>query len=799
MSTAGETLPVGGRRSFFRRWPWVALLVLSVVLHLAVLGQRSFHHDESIHAKLSWDLLHSGSYRYDPTYHGPLLYYLTAATFAVLGDSDFTARLPIALAGIALVFVAWSLRRRLGESGAWWTGLLFTISPLFLYYGRFLRMDVLEAAMASAAGVSFLGVLRRRRRAWWWLGLWIALAVATKENAYVTAALAAFSTGVVGLYLGPLSSLRRGWGWIRAHLSGIALVLSIIVLLTIPIYTVGFSFPADWCYPAKAIAYWWQQHSVHRVGGPWWYHLPRLAIYGFLPIGAALVWAVRRIGRLKPLEVFLLSFALGSVGLYCYLGEKTPWLGVHQVWAFIPLAGLQLAHTFGPHGSRWGRVVAGLALAGTLAATLTASFVLDEISPADRRVEALIFVQTTPQAHAVAREGVRIAAGNAEGPVATVSGQAAWPMMWYWRHLKIRWGRPAAGTRPPLVICDPVEESGIRKLLGPGYERRRIPLRAWWLMYQRRPTVLEALRYALTRVPWGSLGSTDVIVLRRGPPPPPSKEVPVPGGLADALGCESARVIGWGRLGEPRGIALREKQLAVADAALSRIAVFDIASGDVVRRPELSLDRPESVAWLPTGWLVVADTWHHRVLELDPESGAIRELPPPPGGWYGPRGVTVRGDGAVIVSDTGNKRLVLYDPGLSKVTIVGTAGSGPGQLNEPVGVAWVSDRTVAVCDTGNHRVQLFSVDGKVLRTVPLPGAWPDFYSRPQMVVLGDSDWLVSDTPGSCLWRIRGDRVARIPLASAEIQPTGLAWDARTRTLVVGDLSGKLWVLEVPDG
>jgi len=777
----------------------VALLLLSIALHLAALGQRSFHHDESIHAKLSWDLLHAGSYRYDPTYHGPLLYYLTAATFAVLGDSDFTARLPIGLAGIGLVFVAWGLRRRLGESGAWWTGLLFTISPLFLYYGRFLRMDVLEAALASAAALAFLGVLRGRSTAWWLLGLWAGLALATKENAYVTAALAAFSAAVVGLYLGPLSSLRRAAGWVRRHLAGLATALAVVVLVTIPIYTVGFSFPSDWCYPVKAIGYWWNQHAVHRVGGPWWYHLPRLAIYELLPIGAALVWAVRRRGKMRPLEVFLLSFGLGSVGLYCYLGEKTPWLGVHQVWAFIPLAGLQLAHTFGPHGTRRGRVVAGLALAAATVTSLTASFVLDEISPANHRVEALIFVQTTPEAHAVAREGVAGAEEEQDGPSAAVSGQAAWPMMWYWRDLRVRWGKPARGVRPPLVLCDPEEEAGVRKLLGPGYARQRIPLRAWWLMYQRRPTLVEAVRYALTRIPWGGLGSTDIIVFRRGPKPPPSEEVSVPPVLAEQLGCTAARLIGGGEAGEPRGVALRKGRLAVADTALSLIHVLNVRTGKAEKGPDLDFDRPESVGWLPSGWLVVADTWRHRVLELDPRSTARRVLLPPPGGWYGPRGVSVREDGAVAVSDTGNKRLVLYGPGGGAPRILGSAGDGPGQLNEPVGVAWVSNDTIAVCDTGNRRVQLLGTDGRVLRIVPLPGAWSDFYSRPEIAVIGPGDWLVSDTPGECLWRIRGERVQRLDLGSAEIQPTGLAWDAETRTLVIGDLSGKLWVLEVSDG
>ncbi|HHQ48307.1 MAG TPA: TIGR03663 family protein, partial [Acidobacteria bacterium] len=776
-------------------------LLLSAVLHLAVLGQRSFHHDESIHAKLSWDLLHFGSYRYDPTYHGPLLYYLTAATFAVLGDSDFTARLPSALAGISLIFVAWGLRRRLGESGAWWTGLLVTLSPLFLYYGRFLRMDVLEAALASAAGLAFLGTLRERRGAWWLLGLAAGLAVATKENAYVTAALAALSAGVVGLYVGPRKSLRRAVGWVRAHLAGIGLAVAVLVLVTIPIYTVGFTFLKDWCYPAKAISYWWHQHNIHRVGGPWWYHLPRLAIYEFLPIGAALVWAVRRRGRMRPLEVFLLSFGLGSVGLYCYLGEKTPWLGVHQVWAFIPLAGLELAHTFGPRGSRWGRAVAGVALAATVVTTVTASFVLDEITPARRRVEALIFVQTTPEAHAVAREGVRLAAkeGQDGEPVATVSGEAAWPMMWYWRNITVRWGRPARGLRPPLVLCDPDEEGAVRATLGPGYTRERIPLRAWWLMYQRRPTLVEAVRYALTRIPWGALGSTDIVVFHRGPKPPPVQDVAVPAGMARALGCRHARLVGGGEVGEPRGLALGPAGLVVADTALSRIVVLDPVTGKVTSRPDVPLDRPESAAWLPSGRLVVADTWHHRVLEIDPRSGALSELPPPPGGWYGPRGVAVRADGAVVVSDTGNKRLVLYGPGGGPPSILGGPGDAPGRLDEPVGVAWVSKDAIAVCDTGNRRVQLLTTDGRVLRVVPLPGAWSDFYSRPEIAVLAPDDWLVSDTPGKCLWRIRGGKVKRIVPGPPEIQPTGLAWDARTGMLVMGDLTGKVWVLEVPDG
>ncbi|MCU0234441.1 MAG: hypothetical protein MUE90_10495, partial [Thermoanaerobaculales bacterium] len=62
----------GGRTK--RLLPWVLLVALSLALHLWLLGERSFHHDESIHAQTSYQLLQTGAYRYDPTYHGPLLY-----------------------------------------------------------------------------------------------------------------------------------------------------------------------------------------------------------------------------------------------------------------------------------------------------------------------------------------------------------------------------------------------------------------------------------------------------------------------------------------------------------------------------------------------------------------------------------------------------------------------------------------------------------------------------------------------------------------------------------------------------
>jgi hypothetical protein len=96
-----------------------------------------------------------------------------------------------------------------------------------------------------------------------------------------------------------------------------------------------------------------------------------------------------------------------------------------------------------------------------------------------------------------------------------VIGDAVWPLVWYWRDPLLQITEPEPGAQPQLLVCDPRQERELRSSLGAEYRRERIPLRAWWLMNQRRPSVREVLRYLLTRQPWGYLGSTDIIILRR--------------------------------------------------------------------------------------------------------------------------------------------------------------------------------------------------------------------------------------------------------------------------------------------
>jgi uncharacterized protein (TIGR03663 family) len=778
--------------------PWLLLVVFSLTLHLWDLGGRSYHHDEAIHAHAAHVILKEGTYQYDPTYHGPLLYFLTAATFIVTGQSDFTARLPIALAGVALIAVAWSLRRAFGPRAAWWMALLATISPIYLYYGRFLRMDILEALVFSAAFVALWRAVHGSSTAWVWFGVWVGLAFATKENAFVTTALVGLVVTLMLIHRGLRDMVPSTLKWIAEHRWHLLAAVAAGVVVTVPLFTVGFRHPGDWFFPHKAISYWWGQHSIERVGGPPWYHLPRLAIYEFLPIIAAFAWVIRRGRRMRTLEWSLILFGVASIGMYCYLGEKVPWLGVHQVWAFIPLAGLQLARTFGPHGVWWSRSLAVLGLTATMVTTVVANFVLDEISPNLDRVEALIYVQTSPEIKEPIKEGLRLASDGVD-PVAAVGGEAGWPLSWYWRSTPVWWADLKVGQRPPLVFCSPEDEPATRRKLGSGYESERLPLRSWWVMEDFEVGPVDILRYVFTRRPWGHIGSTDTILLRRTDEEvEATRDAAVPSAMASALGVESARVLGEGWMFEPRGLSVSNKGiLAVADAILNEVVFFDedliVTEGGVTD----TLKQPEAVAWTPDGVLVVADTWNHRVLIYNPGSNKVRPLPDPPDGWYGPRAVAVADDGAVAVADTGHKRIVLYSGGggAPKIQTLGGEGSEPGQLVEPVGVAWIDRQRLLVCDTGNRRLQVLDRSGKALAVVPLPDAWVDFYSRPQILALDRERWLATDVPGKCLWLVDNGVATKLDLSEDGIVPSGLA--RHGSTLFLSDIGSKVWAFTLP--
>lgn len=184
-------------------------------------------------------------------------------------------------------------------------------------------------------------------------------------------------------------------------------------------------------------------------------------------------------------------------------------------------------------------------------------------------------------------------------------------------------------------------------------------------------------------------------------------------------------------LNAPRGLAAApDGSLYVADSRNHRIQHFG-PGGDLLHTwggfaqsgpdgaPPGSFNEPWGVAVSPDGSRVyVADTWNHRIQVFTADGGFITQWGHPgfgqtddPYGYWGPRGIAVDSLGRVYLADTGNKRILVYNPDGAFLGAFGNGGTLPGEFQEPVGVAVDSLGNIYVADTWNQRIQIFVAGG----------------------------------------------------------------------------------------
>ncbi|MFC1936904.1 flippase activity-associated protein Agl23, partial [Chloroflexota bacterium] len=172
------------------------------------LGARVMSHDESLHTYYSWLFFKTGNFQHSPMIHGPLQFHLLALTYNLFGDSDFTSRIPVAIASVTAVAFLWNFRRYLGRTGASITASLFVISPFMLFYGRYVRN---EAFVALFGLVTFWVILRYLETGYtcYLYGITVitALHFAAKETAFIFTAQILLFLGI--LFLSQI--LKQPW------------------------------------------------------------------------------------------------------------------------------------------------------------------------------------------------------------------------------------------------------------------------------------------------------------------------------------------------------------------------------------------------------------------------------------------------------------------------------------------------------------------------------------------------------------------------------------------------------------
>ncbi len=169
---------------------YAAIFILAVLSRFWDLGARVMSHDESLHVRYSWNLYKGEGFQHTPLMHGPLLFHMTALNYLLFGDNDFSGRIYAAIVGIIVVMLPYFMRRWLGRMGAIAASVMLLISPMILYYSRYIREDIpaILGALLMVLGIWYY-IEDRKFRYLLWLTIGFAILYATKEVSFIYVAI----------------------------------------------------------------------------------------------------------------------------------------------------------------------------------------------------------------------------------------------------------------------------------------------------------------------------------------------------------------------------------------------------------------------------------------------------------------------------------------------------------------------------------------------------------------------------------------------------------------------------------
>jgi len=280
---------------------FILIMVLAFFLRLYHLDERVFHHDEAAVGYYTYKLFTDSVYSYDPSFHGPFMYYVTSEMYRHIGDTIYASRLLPAILGASMIFLLIPLRRYLGNTGTVMAAFFLALSPSFLYYSRFYREDIFISFFTllalvcavkyadtyamdrlSASGSNLYSIERIFYLAIG--GIAISSIAALKENAYIIMAL-------IAMFLF-LFFIRERWYSVlierlkrpdRQFLITVAevLFLVIVILVVFSLFYTGNLLDISGMKVAveKALSHWYEMHRIQRMGGPYYYYLSIIALY----------------------------------------------------------------------------------------------------------------------------------------------------------------------------------------------------------------------------------------------------------------------------------------------------------------------------------------------------------------------------------------------------------------------------------------------------------------------------------------------------------------------------------------
>lgn len=298
-----------------------AILAFSYVFLFLNLGGYSLKEpDEGRYAEIPREMVEQGQYMVPHLNYvryfekPPLLYWLDAASYKAFGVSEWSFRLPNALAALLCVLLTYFfVARRFSRKTAFISSLILLSSFGFFAMTRVVTIDMLFASLLFAALCCFYEFYREKKRRFLYL-FYAGMALAVLAKGPVAVALMAITIVLFLLLEKRLSFLKEA-----VSMKGVLLF---------------FAIAAPWfilmCMREKEFFHFFfvDQHVLrflttkHRRSGPIYYFVPVL-LGGLFPWSIFLPRAVARVGRLKEIRLFLVWSAVVFV-FFSISGSKLP-------------------------------------------------------------------------------------------------------------------------------------------------------------------------------------------------------------------------------------------------------------------------------------------------------------------------------------------------------------------------------------------------------------------------------------------------------------------------------------------
>jgi uncharacterized protein (TIGR03663 family) len=479
-----------------------SILITGAFLRLYDLGLVPFHHDEGVNGNFLVTLVREGRYQYDPqNYHGPTLYFFSAIIPWIVrffggksagdtyGLTTFNIRLVTVAFGVATIWLALLLRKRLGAIGALSAAGLIAISPGAVYLSRYFIHESLFVFFGLAIVVAALKYYDSRNSVYLILAaISAAMMTATKETWIINGPVLLIALITTSVYFRLRGSAGERWQKMLERFGGpvslttVALVaLAVFLLVNVLFYSSFFTnYPKGVADALSTLKFW--SHRTHEHEHPWWQYIywliqeePAVLALG----GAGAAFAFWR--GTNRLAVFLALWSFGLLAAYSIIGHfqdgqligyKTPWISLNFI---VPLA-LTGGYAFETAYQKLRefeqpRLLIGM---GALAVAIS-GYQMISLNFIHYDDDAYVYVyahtkrEMLTMLDQIDRIAKRMKTGDDTG-VALVSPDY-WPLPWYFRNYKrVGYYQQIVPTSEPIIIGSMAQAEQLKSTYGDRYQ-----------------------------------------------------------------------------------------------------------------------------------------------------------------------------------------------------------------------------------------------------------------------------------------------------------------------------------------